>query len=120
MQYEITVERFAEASFTFAMTMVILAPYLYWMIRVKPREALSRRTWALVSINCLFLGAGLIFAAFFGSARNELLPSVLAYPFFTAWKGVTMLCVEVVEVLSPLILLNIDNKCPLFKACSSR
>ncbi|KAM4061411.1 hypothetical protein HRG_013120 [Hirsutella rhossiliensis] len=40
------------------------------------------------------------------AARNALLPSVLAYPFFTAWKGVTMLCVDIIEliqVVDPLI-----------------
>lgn len=100
MQNEITAGRVVEASITFATTIIILAPCLYWMIRVQPLEALSRRTWILDPPTCLFLGAGLIFATIFGCARNELLPSALAYPFFTAWKGAVMLCVEVIEVQS--------------------
>lgn len=83
----------------FALTTVFLAPYLYWMIRVKPREASRRRAWALVSTAGLLLGAGLIFAAVFGSVRNTHLSDRLAYPFFTAWKGATVLCVDIIEVL---------------------
>ncbi|KJZ69743.1 hypothetical protein HIM_10854 [Hirsutella minnesotensis 3608] len=103
---EITIKDITEAGIVFAMTMVFLVPYMYWMIRVKLRTPSHRRTWALLSTASLFLGTGLIFAALFGSARNAILPSVLAYPFFTAWKGVTILCVDIIEliqVVDPLI-----------------
>ncbi|KAM4060840.1 hypothetical protein HRG_014326 [Hirsutella rhossiliensis] len=39
MQDEITIKEVTEAGVVFAVTTVFLAPYLYWMIRVKPREA---------------------------------------------------------------------------------
>lgn len=100
MKDEITFKEVTEAAVVFAVITVFLVPYLYWMIRVKPRRKTSRRrTWALISTACLFLGTGIIFAALFGCARNALLPSVLAGPFFTAWKGVTILCVDIIEVL---------------------
>lgn len=84
MHNEITVEEVIEAGVVFAVIMVCLAPHLYWMTRVKPREASRRPAWALIPTSCFFLGAALRFAALFGTARNALLPSVLPYPVFTA------------------------------------
>ncbi|PHH91596.1 hypothetical protein CDD83_11065 [Cordyceps sp. RAO-2017] len=64
MQDEITTEKIAGAAIVFAVITVLLAPYLNWMLRVKLREALCRRTWAFISTTCLFLCTGLVFSAF--------------------------------------------------------
>lgn len=99
MEVEITMGEVVEAGVTFTVTAVFLAPDLYWMIKVKPREVPRGRTWALISTACLFLAIGLTLAVLFASARKALLPDVFAYPFFTAWKGVTLLCPEIIEEL---------------------
>ncbi|KJZ70780.1 hypothetical protein HIM_09830 [Hirsutella minnesotensis 3608] len=106
MQGEITAEAVTEAGIVYAMTVLVLGPYLYWMIRVKPREASRKRAWALISATCLFLGTGLLFAVLFGVTKNTSPLEVLAYPLFMTWKGLTILCldaIELIQVVDPLV-----------------
>ncbi|KJZ69063.1 hypothetical protein HIM_11546 [Hirsutella minnesotensis 3608] len=106
MQGEVTAEAVTEAGIVYAMTVVVLGPYLYWMIRVKPREASRKRAWTLISAACLFLGTGLLFAVLFGITKNTSSPDALAYLLFIIWKGLTILCldaIELIQVVDPLV-----------------
>lgn len=99
MKHEITRAEVTEAAITFAMNMAFLIPYLYWMIKFKPRKVPRDRALALIYTASLLSGAGLIFASLFAIGRNGLSLEFLTYPLFVTWKGTTLLCVDIVEVL---------------------